>query len=187
MKLSPSQLYMAAIKLLAESTVRGEDVPEEDLQWAIDLAQRTANLIEEDKDVTDEEVKEIIEKAFSDLDDIKHTQLVKTIAYQNEFTQKKALYIIQRAASMNIIYPDSDKKAPNYSRTLKSNDENEYIRALLDDIDWDTGKVTWSIIIGELCRKGITSHRKHKDILQSAQKLGILERKEGYYRLLPLA
>ena len=46
MKLSPSQLYMAAIKLLAESTVRGEDVPEEDLQWAIDLAQRTANLIE---------------------------------------------------------------------------------------------------------------------------------------------
>lgn len=82
---------MAAIKLLAASTVRGEEVPEEDLQWAVDLAQRTANLIEEDKDVTDEEVKEIIDKAFADLDDIKHTQLVKTIAYQNEFTQKKAL------------------------------------------------------------------------------------------------
>lgn len=187
MKLSPSQLFMAAIKILSTSTVRGEEVSDDDLQWAINLAQRTAILIEEDKDVTDEEVKEIIDKAFNNLDDIAHTQLLKTIAYQNDFTQKKALYIIQRAASMNIIYPDCDKKAPNYSRSLKSNDENEYIRALLDDIDWDTGKVTWSIIIGELCRKGITSHRKHKDILQSAQKLGILERKDCYYILLPTA
>lgn len=98
---------MAVINLLAASTVRGEDVTREDILWAIDIASRTADELDDGATETpsDEDVHNTIKAAFDILNGNKATKstLTNAVMLKGRYKRMIADYIVSRAETLHII------------------------------------------------------------------------------------
>ena len=117
---STSQLYMAAINLLAASTAKGEEVTREDILWAIDIASRTAEELEDTKPTivpADEEVKKVVTQAFNTMYKKKFSKSMLRNAMMLKCGYRRFIadYVIERAEVLNIVKSSPRGNCIDYS------------------------------------------------------------------------
>lgn len=99
---------MAAVNLLAASTVKGEQVTREDILWAIDVVSRTADEIN-DGDITpsSDEVVKTIKQVFGVLNNRPSTKtaIVNAIMLKGNIKHNEAEYMVAAAQSLGVIVP----------------------------------------------------------------------------------
>jgi hypothetical protein len=106
MKTTEAQIFMATINLLATSTVKGEPVTREDILWAIDVANRTADEINEgDNTPSSEDVVKTIKQVFGVFNNRPSTKtaIVNAIMLKGNIKRKEAEYMVAAAESLGVI------------------------------------------------------------------------------------
>jgi hypothetical protein len=118
MKTTSSQIFMAAVNLLAASTVKGEQVTREDVLWAIDVVRRTAEEIN-DGDITpsSDDVVKTIKQVFGVLNNRPSTKtaIVNAILLKGNIKRNEAEYMVAAAETLGVIVAQKNGNRIDYT------------------------------------------------------------------------